>query len=189
MSNSSLSSSAIHPSALIEEGASVAPNVKIGPFCVVGKNVCLESGVILHSHVVVDGYTTIGERTEVFPFVSLGSKPQDLKYADEISKLIIGKNNVIREHVTMNPGTAGGGMVTRIGDNGLFMVGAHVAHDCQLGNHIVMSNVATLAGHVIVEDCAIIGGLAAVHQFCRIGTMSIIGGCSKVVQDLSLIHI
>jgi len=122
MSNSSLSSNPIHPSALIEEGASVAPDVKIGPFCVVGKNACLESGVILHSHVVVDGYTTIGERTEVFPFVSLGSKPQDLKYAGEISKLIIGKNNVIREHVTMNPGTAGGGMITRIGDNGLFMV-------------------------------------------------------------------
>ena len=184
MSNSSLSSSSIHPSALIEEGASVAPDVTIGPFCVVGKNACLESGVILHSHVVVDGYTTIGERTEVFPFVSLGSKPQDLKYAGEISKLIIGKNNVIREHVTMNPGTAGGGMVTRIGDNGLFMVGAHVAHDCRVGDNVILANNATLAGHVTVGSFAILGGLSAVHQFVRIGDHAIVGGMSGVEHDV-----
>ncbi len=174
----------IHQTAIVDENAKIGQNVSIGPYSAIGPEVELGDGIELISHVVISGRTTIGANTRVFPFASIGHQPQDQKYNGEASSLEIGCNNVIREYVTMNPGTEGGGMVTRIGNNCLFMISAHVAHDCQLGDHIVMSNVATLAGHVTVEDCAIIGGLAAVHQFCRIGTMSIIGGCSKVVQDI-----
>jgi len=184
MSEPKKSSSGIHPSAIVEDGASIAPDVTIGPFAVVGKNVSIASGSVLHSHVVVDGHTSIGEKTEVFPFASLGARPQDLKYSGEASKLIIGSGNIIREHVTMNPGTTGGGMLTKIGDNCLFMVGAHVAHDCQVGDNVILANNATLAGHVVVGSFAILGGLSAIHQFVRIGDHAIVGGMSGVEHDV-----
>lgn len=174
----------IHPSAIIEKSAQLGDGVKIGPYCVIGANVKLGNNVTLKSHVAVDGYTTIGESTIVFPFASLGSAPQDLKYAGEKSELIIGKNNKIREHVTMNPGTAGDKMKTVVGDNCLFMMSSHVAHDCVIGNNVILANNATLAGHVEVGDYAIIGGLSAVHQFVRIGPFAMIGGMSGVEHDV-----
>lgn len=174
----------IHPSAVVSEKASVADDVKIGPFCVVGDDVTLQAGVELKSHVVVDGVTTIGEGTTVYPFASLGTAPQDLKFAGEKSELIIGKNNTIREHVTMNPGTKDGGMKTVVGDNCLFMMACHVAHDCVVGDRVIMANNATLAGHVHVGDNVILGGLSAVHQFIRIGHGAIIGGMSGVESDV-----
>jgi len=175
----------IHSTAVIEDGAQIGANVSIGPFCVIGANVFIGDDVTLKSHVVVDGHTTIGKGTIVYPFASLGTAPQDLKYDGEHSKLIIGENNKIREHVTMNPGTAGNGrMETRVGDNGLFMMGSHVAHDCIVGNNVILANNATLAGHVEVGDFAIIGGLSAVHQFARIGEHAMIGGMSGVEGDV-----
>ena len=150
----------------------------------IGEHVKLASGVTLHSHVVVDGHTSIGENTQVFPFASLGTAPQDLKFKGEASELVIGAHNVIREHVTMNPGTKGGGMKTSVGDHCLFMMGSHVAHDCKVGNHVIMANNATLAGHVSVGDHVIIGGLAAIHQFVRIGQHAMIGGLSGVEHDV-----
>jgi len=174
----------IHPTAIVAPGARIADNVVIGPYCVIGEHVALSAGVSLKSHVVVEGRTTIGERTRIFPFASIGHEPQDLKYDGEASALEIGSDNTIREHVTMNPGTAGGGMVTRIGNHCLFMVGAHVAHDCQIGNHVILVNNATLAGHVIMEDYSILGGLSAVHQFVRVGRHAMIGGMSGVERDV-----
>lgn len=174
----------IHPTAVIEEGAKLGQNVRIGAYCVIGPNVTLADNVELKSHVVVDGYTTIGEGTTVWPFASLGHQPQDLKFGGEKSELIIGKNNKIREHVTMNPGTQGGGLVTRIGDNNMFLAASHVAHDCQIGNNVILVNNATLAGHVHVGNGAIIGGLSAVHQFVRIGDYAFIGGMSGVEKDV-----
>jgi UDP-N-acetylglucosamine acyltransferase len=174
----------IHPTAIIAPGARLADDVVIGAYCVVGEHAALASGVRLFSHVVVEGRTTVGERTRIFPFASIGHEPQDLKYDGEPSSLEIGADNTIREHVTMNPGTAGGGMVTRVGNHCLFMVGAHVAHDCQIGNHVIMANNATLAGHVAVEDNALLGGLSAVHQFVRIGRHAMIGGMSGVERDV-----
>jgi UDP-N-acetylglucosamine acyltransferase len=174
----------IHPTAVIEDGASLGKDVDIGPYCVVGGQVSLGDGVRLHSHVVVGGRTAIGEQSEIFPFASIGLQPQDLKFAGEASELVIGARNKIREHVTMNPGTAGGGLITRVGDDCLFMVAAHVAHDCIVGNHVILANNATLAGHVHVGDFAIIGGLAAVHQFVRIGAHAMVGGMSGVENDL-----
>ncbi|HET6222549.1 MAG TPA: acyl-ACP--UDP-N-acetylglucosamine O-acyltransferase, partial [Dongiaceae bacterium] len=156
----------------------------IGPYCVVGAEVELAEQVELVAHVVLAGRTRIGAGTKIYPFASLGHPPQDLKYKGEPSALIIGAKNVIREQVTMNPGTAGGGMVTRVGNNGLFMVGAHVAHDCKLGNNVIMANNATLGGHVEVGDHAILGGLCAVHQFVRIGPHAMIGGMSGVEHDV-----
>lgn len=177
-------SATIHPTAIVDPAASLDEDVKIGPYCIVGADVVLGDGVTLHSHVVVDGRTEIGAGTEIFPFASIGMQPQDLKYKGEPSTLIIGRNNRIREHVTMNPGTEGGGMETRVGDNGLFMVGAHVAHDCIVGNNVIMANNATLAGHVVLEDFAIIGGLSAIHQFVRIGKHAMVGGMSGVENDV-----
>lgn len=174
----------IHPTAIVATGARCADDVVIGPYCVVGEHVALAHGVTLMSHVVVEGRTTIGDRTRIFPFASIGHEPQDLKYDGEASSLEIGADNTIREHVTMNPGTAGGGMVTRVGDHCLFMVGAHVAHDCQIGSYVIMANNATLAGHVVVEDHALLGGLSAVHQFVRIGQHAMIGGMSGVERDV-----
>jgi UDP-N-acetylglucosamine acyltransferase len=174
----------IHPTAIVAPRARLAEDVVIGPYCVVGENVTLGARVTLRSHAVVDGRTTIGEGTRLFPFTSIGLEPQDLKYRGERSELIIGRNNTIREYVTMNPGTKGGGMVTRVGDGCLFMVGAHIAHDCQIGNHVIMANNATLAGHVVVEDYAVLGGLCAVHQFVRIGRHAMIGGMSGVERDV-----
>jgi len=175
--------SEIHSTAVIEEGAQIGDGCRIGPYCVIGPDVTLDSGCKLHSHVVINGRTEIGEGNEFYPFCSIGLKTQDLKWDGGISGTQIGSNNTFREYVTIHSAT-GDGDVTVIGSHNNLLAYTHVAHDCQLGDHIIMSNVGTLAGHVIVEDRAIIGGLAAVHQFCRIGTMSIIGGCSKVVQDI-----
>ena len=174
----------IHPTAIVAPGAALADNVIVGPYCMIGENVVLAAGVSVRSHAVVDGRTTVGEDTRIFPFASIGLEPQDLKYRGEASELVIGRNNRIREYVTMNPGTVGGGMVTRVGDNCLFMVGAHVAHDCQIGNDVIMANNATLGGHVMVDDYAILGGLAAVHQYVRIGKHAMIGGMSGVERDV-----
>lgn len=174
----------LHPTAVVDPSAEIADDVTIGPFCVVGAHVRLAGGVALKSHVVVEGRTAIGERTVVYPFASIGHLPQDLKYRGEPSRLEIGADNVIREHVTMNPGTEGGGMVTRVGDGGLYMVGCHVAHDCQIGDGVILANNATLGGHVHIGDNAILGGLSAVHQFVRIGTHAMVGGMSGVEQDV-----
>ena len=174
----------VHPTTTINDKALIGKNASIGPYCYIGSNVEIGDDVELKSHVVLDGQTKIGNQCTVFPFASISLPPQDLKYAGEHSTLEIGNRNIIREYVTMNPGTKGGGFVTRIGDDNLFMVGSHVAHDCLIGNHVVMANNATLAGHVIVDDYAIIGGLAAVHQFCRIGRHAMIGGMSGVEHDV-----
>jgi UDP-N-acetylglucosamine acyltransferase len=174
----------IHPTAVVETGARLEESVAVGPFCIVGAEVELGAGVELVSHVVVTGTTRIGANTKIYPFASIGHRPQDLKYKGERSRLEIGCNNQIREHVTMNPGTEGGGMVTRVGDDCLFMASAHVAHDCILGDHVIMANNATLAGHVRVGDFAFLGGLSAVHQFVRIGKHAMIGGMSGVENDV-----
>ena len=174
----------IHPTAIIEPGAKIGDKVSIGSFCTVGENVVLGDGCRLLSHVVLAGNTKVGANTHIYPFASIGHPPQDMKYKGEPSTLEIGANNIIREHVTMNPGTEGGGMVTRIGNNCLFMVGAHVAHDGRVGNHVIFANNATIAGHVVVEDYAVLGGLCAVHQFVRIGCHAMIGGMSGVEQDV-----
>ncbi len=177
-------SKTIHPTAVIEKGADIAPTASIGPYCIVGPNVKIGDNVTLKGHVVVDGHTTIGAGTIVYPFASLGTAPQDLKYAGEPSLLLIGKKNTIREHVTMNPGTSGGAMKTIVGDNCLFMMSSHVAHDCVIGNNVIMANNATLGGHVTVGDFAVLGGLAGVHQFVRIGEHAVIGGMSGVESDV-----
>lgn len=174
----------VHPTAIVDPAAQLGADVAIGPYCVVGAKVRLGDKVQLMSHVVVEGRTSLGAGSVVYPFASLGHRPQDLKFHGEDSSLEIGVNNQIREHVTMNPGTEGGGMITRIGDNGLFMMASHVAHDCQLGNNVILANNATLAGHVHVGDFVIIGGLSAVHQFVRIGPYAIIGGMSGVESDV-----
>ena len=174
----------IHPTAVVEPGARLAETARIGPYCVVGSEVELQDGVELISHVVAAGRTVVGAETRVFPFASIGHQPQDLKYQGEKSRLEIGRRNIVREHVTMNPGTAGGGMLTRVGDGCLFMVGAHVAHDCRLGDNVIMANNATLAGHVAIGDFAILGGLSAVHQFVRVGKHAMIGGVTGVERDV-----
>jgi UDP-N-acetylglucosamine acyltransferase len=174
----------IHPTAIVASGAKLALDVDIGPYCIVGAEVVLEAGVTLLSHVVVEGRTTIGAGTRIFPFAAIGLEPQDLKYRGEPSRLVIGRDNTIREYVTMNPGTAGGGMFTRVGNACLFMVGVHIAHDCRIGDHVVMANNATLGGHVVVDDYAVLGGLSAVHQHVRIGKHAMIGGMSGVERDV-----
>ncbi|MBL4692248.1 MAG: acyl-ACP--UDP-N-acetylglucosamine O-acyltransferase [Magnetovibrio sp.] len=176
--------SSIHPTAIIENGATLGQNVSVGPYSIVGADVTLGNGVTLDSHVVVSGQTSIGDNTRIFPFASIGSQPQDLKFGGEVSRLEIGCNNVIREHVTMNPGTEGGGLLTKVGNNCLFMVGAHVAHDCMISDHVILVNNATLAGHVEIGEFAIIGGLSAVHQFVRIGKHAMLGGMSGVENDV-----
>ena len=175
---------AIHATAVVDPGVKLGTDVKIGPLCVVGAEVELGDGVELVSHVVVDGRTSIGARTRIFPFATIGLPPQDLKYEGEPSRLEIGADNRIREHVTMNPGTQGGGMLTKVGDGCLFMVGSHVAHDCKIGDRVIMANNATLAGHVEIDDDAILGGLSAIHQFVRIGRNAMIGGMSGVEHDV-----
>ncbi|WP_404404176.1 acyl-ACP--UDP-N-acetylglucosamine O-acyltransferase [Pelagibacterium halotolerans] len=177
-------SSAIHPTAIVSSSAMIGRNVEIGPYCTVGDQVTLDEGVVLTSHVSVDGRTTIGARTKVYPFSSIGHPPQDLKYEGEPSSVIIGKDCVLREYVTVNPGTRGGGMETRIGDNCLLMIGVHVAHDCRVGNHVVMANQASLAGHCIVEDYVRFGGICGVHQFVRIGAHAFVGAMSFVENDV-----
>jgi len=174
----------IHPTAVIDSKAELGNDVSIGPFCVIGADVTLGDRCELMSHVVLTGRTTMGSGNRVFPFSSIGQIPQDLKYHGEPSKVIIGDNNQIRENATINAGTEGGGMVTRIGSNNLLMAYTHVAHDCLLGDHIVLANCSTLAGHVEVDDGAIIGGLSAIQQFVRIGKLAMVGGMSGVTKDV-----
>lgn len=174
----------VHPTAIVGAKTKLGEGVKIGAYCIVDEHVELGDNVELVSHVVVAGRTQVGADTIIYPFASIGHPPQDMKYGGEPSTLQIGARNVIREHVTMNPGTEGGGMITRVGDDCLFMVASHVAHDCQIGDHVVMANNATLGGHVTVGEWAILGGLAAVHQFVRIGRHAIVGGMSGVEHDV-----
>ncbi len=174
----------IHSTAIIENGAELADTASVGPYSIVGSGVRLADGVKIHAHVVLGGQTKIGAGTEIFPFASVGLPPQDKKYHGEVSRLEIGANCVIREHVTINPGTEGGGLVTTIGDDCLLLVGAHVAHDCRIGNHVILVNHATLGGHCFIDDYAILGGLSAVHQFVRIGESGFVGGMSGVENDI-----
>ncbi|MBO0344523.1 acyl-ACP--UDP-N-acetylglucosamine O-acyltransferase [Roseibium sp. CAU 1637] len=174
----------LHPTAIIEDGAEIGEGCRIGPFCVVGPNVKLGENVVLESHVVVAGHTTVGAGTHIFPFASIGHQPQDLKFAGEVTYLEIGRNNQIREHVTMNPGTEGGGGLTKVGDNCLFMMSAHVGHDCIVGNNAILANNATLGGHVELEDHVIMGGLSAARQWIRIGKGAIVGGMTGVEFDV-----
>jgi UDP-N-acetylglucosamine acyltransferase len=173
----------IHPTAIVAAGATLGEDCHIGPFTTIGENVVLGNGVHLESHIVIDGDTEIGDETRVFPYVSIGLAPQDLKYGGEPTKTRIGKGNHIREFVTIHRGTAFGGGLTKIGDKNLLMAQAHVAHDCYLGNEIIMANAATLAGHVTIADKANIGAYSGVHQFCRVGREAFIGGYSVVVKD------
>lgn len=174
----------VHPTAIVDPAARLGAGVRIGPYSIVDGDVELGDRVCLHAHVVVTGRTRIDADSVVFPFASIGHRPQDLKYRGEPSRLEIGAGTTIREHVTMNPGTEGGGMLTRVGDQCLIMATCHIAHDCQVGNHVIMANNATLGGHVVIEDFAIIGGLSAVHQFVRIGAHAMVGGMSGVEQDV-----
>ena len=176
--------SGIHPSAVIEDGAVIGDGCRIGPFCLVGPHVVLGENVVLKSHVVVTGDTHIGDDTVVFPFAVIGEIPQDLKFGGEKTALRVGKRNRIREHVTMNVGTAGGGGVTRVGDDGLFMAGCHVAHDTQIGDRVVVVNSSAIAGHCVIEDDVIIGGLSGIHQRVRVGRGAIIGALSMVTNDV-----
>ncbi|HNQ15102.1 MAG TPA: acyl-ACP--UDP-N-acetylglucosamine O-acyltransferase [Pyrinomonadaceae bacterium] len=173
----------IHPTAIIADGAVIGEDCHIGPFCTIGAEVTLGSGVHLESHVVIDGMTSIGDETRAFPFVSIGHAPQDLKYKGEPTATRIGKRNHIREFVTIHRGTAGGGGLTQIGDDNLLMAQVHVAHDCTIGNEVIMANAATLAGHVEIADRANVGAYSGVHQFCRVGREAFVGGYSVVVKD------
>ena len=174
----------IHPSAVIADGAQIGAGCTIGPFCVIGADVVLGDRVALKSHVVVEGDTHIGADTVVFPFAVIGEIPQDLKFGGEKTRLRIGARNRIREHVTMNTGTASGGGETRIGDDGLFMAGCHIAHDAQIGNSVIVVNSSAVAGHCVIEDDVIIGGLCGVHQYVRIGKGAIIGAVTMVTKDV-----
>ena len=173
----------IHETAIISPNARIGSDCYIGAFSIIGGEVVLGNGVRIESHVVIDGKTEIGDETHIYPFVSIGLAPQDLKYAGEATETRIGRRNQIREFVTIHRGTAGGGGVTEIGDDNLLMAQAHVAHDCRLGNEIIMANAATLAGHVTIEDRANVGAYSGVHQFCRVGREAFIGGYSVVVKD------
>lgn len=174
----------VHPSAVIEDGAQVDPSVRVGAFCSVGPNVVLGPDVELKSHVVITGHTTIGEGTVIFPFAVIGEIPQDLKFDGEETQLEIGKRNRIREGVTMNTGTKGGGGLTKVGDDCLFMTGAHVAHDAVVGNEVIVANQGAIAGHCVIEDKVIIGGLAGIHQWVRVGRGAIIGAVTMVTNDV-----
>jgi UDP-N-acetylglucosamine acyltransferase len=173
----------VHHTAIIHPKAKIGPQCDIGPYCVIGENVTLGDGCKLHSHVVIDGHTKLGRNNEIFPFASIGLKTQDLKWKGGVTRTEIGDGNTFREYVTIHSAT-GDGEVTRVGSHNTILAYCHIAHNVTLGDRVIMSNVATLGGHVTVEDHAVIGGLAAVHQFCRIGKMSMIGGCSKIVQDV-----
>ena len=174
----------IHNSSIIDKKAKVSKTVKIGPFCYVGPEVELSDNVELVSNVHIEGNTKIGKGTKIFPFASIGTQPQELKIKNEKNSLVIGEQNIIREYVTINPGTEGGGFKTEIGNSCLFMISSHIAHDCKIGNNVIMVNNASLAGHVILEDYAIMGALSGAHQFCRIGKNSMIGGLSGVDSDV-----
>ena len=174
----------IHLSAVVAPGAELDSGVKVGPYAVVGPHVRLGRETQVGPHAVIEGRTTIGRQNHIFQFASIGATPQDKKYAGEDSRLIIGDYNTIREFATVQPGTAGGGMVTRVGDHNLFMVYSHIAHDCTLGNHIVMANSANLGGHVTLEDCVVVGALVGIHQFARIGESAIVGAGAMVSLDV-----
>ena len=174
----------IHKSSIIDSKAKIRKDVKIGPFCSVGAKVQLDDGVELISNVHIEGNTKVGKGTKIYPFASIGTTPQDLKYKGEANSLDIGENNVIREYVTINPGTAGGGSKTVIGNNCLFMISSHIAHDCKIGNNVVIANNVPLGGHVTIEDSVIIGGNSAVQQFTRIGRLAMIGGMTGVLKDV-----
>jgi UDP-N-acetylglucosamine acyltransferase len=174
----------IHETAIVDKRAEIAGDVEIGPYCVVGPRVKIGKGTKLKSHVVVQGRTTLGAGNTLFSFASVGSEPQDLKYKGEPSELLIGDRNTIREYVSLNPGTTGGGMVTRVGDGNLLMMYCHIAHDCILGDRNVIANGATLGGHVVIQDYVIVGGLVGVHQFVKIGTSAILGAGSMVSKDV-----
>ncbi|TDE38509.1 acyl-ACP--UDP-N-acetylglucosamine O-acyltransferase [Antarcticimicrobium sediminis] len=176
--------SGVHPSAIIEDGAQLGEGCVVGPFCLIGPQVVLGDRVELKSHVIVTGDTQIGEDTVIFPFAVIGEVPQDLKYQGEDTRLIIGARNRIREHVTMNPGTKGGGGITRVGDDGLFMAGCHVAHDAQIGDRVILVNNAAVAGHCLLEDDVIVGGMSGIHQWVRVGRGAIIGALTKVTNDV-----
>jgi len=174
----------IHKTSLIDKNAQISESVKIGPYSIIGPNVVIEKNVEIYSHVNIDGNTKIGEGTKIFPFACIGTDPQDLKFKGEKNSLIIGKNNTIREYVTINPGTEGGGSNTNIGDNCLFMISSHVAHDCKIGNNVIIANNVPLGGHVTIEDSVIIGGNSAVQQFTRIGRLAMVGGMTGVLKDV-----
>ncbi len=173
----------LHPTAIIHPNTRLGADCHIGPYCVIGEHVVLGDGCWLHSHVVIDGHTQLGRENKIFPFASLGLQTQDLKWKGGLTRVEIGDRNTFRESVTVHSATEDGG-VTRIGSDNTFLSCAHIAHDCQLANHIVMSSFAGLAGHVVIEDHAVLAGYVAVHQFCRVGKLSMIGGCSKIRQDL-----
>jgi UDP-N-acetylglucosamine acyltransferase len=174
----------VHPTAIVSPGASLGAGTRIGPFCVIGPNVELGDECVLHSHVVLDGHTRIGKRNQIFPFACIGKRTQDLKYKGGKTFVRIGDDNTIREYVSVHSATSEGDE-TVVGSNNYILASCHVAHDCRLGNNIIMSNYAGLAGHVVVEDYAVIGGFAGIHQFCRVGTISMVGGCSKVNMDVA----
>lgn len=174
----------IHPQAIIDPSAKIAADVSIGPFSVIGADVEIGSGTTVASHVVINGPTKIGKDNRIFQFASVGEKPQDLKFNDDPTELVVGDRNTIREYVTLHRGTPGGGNVTRIGNDNLFMASSHVAHDCVLGDHIILANATALAGHVIVEDHAILGGYTTVHQFTRIGAHAFTGFSTAIDRDV-----
>jgi len=174
----------IHSSAIINKKSKISENVNIGPYCVIGPDVEIDTNTILHSHVNIVGNTKIGKNNEIFPFASIGTNPQDLKYKGESNSIIIGDNNKLREYVNINPGTTQGGTVTKLGNNNLLMVYCHVAHDCNLGDNIVLANNVQVGGHVTIEDNAIIGGSCAIHQFSRIGKLAMVGGMTGVLSDV-----
>ena len=174
----------IHPTAIVDPAAELAKSVTVGPYSIIAGKVVVGPDTAIGPHVVIKEYTSIGARCRIFQFAALGEIPQDLKFAGEVSQLVIGDDNTIREFATMHRGTAGGGGVTRVGNGNLFMAYSHVAHDCLIGNGVIMSNAATLAGHITVDDKAILGGFVAVHQFSRIGRHAFIGGASAVARDV-----
>jgi len=179
-----MAETSVHPLAAVDPRAKIGSGVEIGAFAVIGPDVSIGDVTKIHSHAIVTGITEVGEGCEIHPFAVVGGPPQDMKYHGEESRLVVGAHTTIREHVTLNGGTEGGGGVTRIGEHCLLLTGAHVAHDCQLGNHVLLVNNATLAGHVAVEDHAILGGLCAVHQWVRIGAHAFVGGMSGVEADV-----
>ena len=174
----------ISKNSIIHKSAKISNSAEIGPYVVIGPNVEIRNKVKIHSHVNISGNTVIDEGTNIFPFASIGNDPQDLKFKGENTKLEIGKNNTIREYVTINPGTEGGGGLTKIGDNCLFMISSHVAHDCTVGNNVIIANNVPLGGHVTIEDNVVIGGNSAVQQFTRIGKLAMIGGMTGVLHDV-----
>ena len=174
----------IHKTSIVDKNAKISKNVKIGPYTIIGPNVEIDENVEIHSHVNIAGNTKIGAKTKIFSFASIGTEPQDLKFKGEKNSLVIGTNNTIREYVTINPGTQGGGGITTIGNNCLFMISSHIAHDCKIGNNVIIANNVPLGGHVIIEDSVVVGGNSAVQQFTRIGRLAMVGGMTGVLKDV-----